>query len=68
MRKRGWTERDRWEDVTTPRVDPPEFDLIDPSCAGPPALSSTSEPFWVLETTRCWLCSPTAASDATSFV
>ncbi len=30
MRKRGWTERDRWEDVATPRVDPPEFDLIDP--------------------------------------
>lgn len=30
MRKRGWTERDRFEDVATPRHDPPEFDLIDP--------------------------------------
>jgi len=30
MRKRGWTERDRWEDVQTPRADPPEFDLIEP--------------------------------------
>lgn len=30
MRRRGWTERDRWEDVQTPRVDPPEFDLIEP--------------------------------------
>jgi integrase/recombinase XerD len=29
MKKRGWTERDRWEDVATPRHDPPEFDLID---------------------------------------
>jgi predicted RNA-binding Zn-ribbon protein involved in translation (DUF1610 family) len=30
MRKRGWTERDRWEDVQTPRADLAEFDLIDP--------------------------------------
>jgi integrase/recombinase XerD len=30
MRKRGWTERDRWEDVQAPRADPPEFDLIEP--------------------------------------
>jgi integrase/recombinase XerD len=30
MRKRGWTERDRWEDVQTPRADIAEFDLIDP--------------------------------------
>src|SRR5262249_36986256 len=29
MRKRGWTERDRWEDVRAPQVDPAEFDLID---------------------------------------
>jgi integrase/recombinase XerD len=29
MRKRGWTERDRWEDVQTPRADLPDFDLID---------------------------------------
>jgi site-specific recombinase XerD len=29
MRKRGWTERDRWEDVQTPRADLAEFDLID---------------------------------------
>jgi site-specific recombinase XerD len=29
MRKRGWTECDRWEDVRPPRVDPAEFDLID---------------------------------------
>jgi integrase/recombinase XerD len=30
MRKRGWTERDRGEDVQTPRADLAEFDLIDP--------------------------------------
>jgi DDE domain/Phage integrase, N-terminal SAM-like domain len=30
MRQRGWTERDRWEDVATPRTDPAEFDLIEP--------------------------------------
>jgi site-specific recombinase XerD len=30
MRKRGWTERDRWEDVQTPRADLAEFDLIEP--------------------------------------
>jgi site-specific recombinase XerD len=30
MRKRGWTELDRWEDVQTPRADLAEFDLIDP--------------------------------------
>jgi integrase/recombinase XerD len=30
MRKRGWTERDRWEDVATPPAEPAEFDLIDP--------------------------------------
>jgi site-specific recombinase XerD len=30
MRKRGWTERDRWENVQTPRADLAEFDLIDP--------------------------------------
>jgi integrase/recombinase XerD len=30
MRKRGWTERDRFEDVATPRHDLPEFDLIEP--------------------------------------
>ena len=30
MRKRGWTERDRWEDVQTPRASLAEFDLIDP--------------------------------------
>ncbi len=30
MRKRGWTERDRWEDVQTPHADLAEFDLIDP--------------------------------------
>jgi integrase len=29
MRKRGWTERDRWDDVRTPRADLAEFDLID---------------------------------------
>jgi integrase len=29
MRKRGWTERDRWEDVQTPRADLADFDLID---------------------------------------
>jgi integrase/recombinase XerD len=29
MRRRGWTERDRWEDVATPRADPGDFDLID---------------------------------------
>jgi integrase/recombinase XerD len=29
MRRRGWTERDRWEEVATPRADPPDFDLID---------------------------------------
>lgn len=27
--KRGWTERDSWEDVQTPRADLAEFDLID---------------------------------------
>jgi len=31
MRKRGWTERDRWEDVQTPQADLAEFDLIDTS-------------------------------------
>lgn len=31
MRKRGWTERDRWEDVQTPQADLAEFDLIDPA-------------------------------------
>jgi hypothetical protein len=30
MRKRGWTERDRWEDVQTPHADLAEFDLIEP--------------------------------------
>lgn len=30
VRKRGWTERDRWEDVQTPHADLAEFDLIDP--------------------------------------
>jgi hypothetical protein len=30
MRKRGWTRRDRWEDVQTPRADLAEFDLIEP--------------------------------------
>ena len=29
MRKRGWTVRDRWEDVRAPQADPAEFDLID---------------------------------------
>jgi integrase/recombinase XerD len=29
MRRRGWTERDRWEEVAMPRADPPDFDLID---------------------------------------
>jgi site-specific recombinase XerD len=29
LRRRGWTERDRWEDVQTPRADLAEFDLID---------------------------------------
>jgi integrase/recombinase XerD len=29
MRRRGWTERDRWEEVATPRADPGDFDLID---------------------------------------
>jgi site-specific recombinase XerD len=30
MRKRSCTERDRWEDVQTPRADLAEFDLIEP--------------------------------------
>jgi len=34
MRKRGWTERDRWEDVQTPHADPAEFDLIEPELRG----------------------------------
>ncbi|MBV9893292.1 MAG: hypothetical protein JO020_03890, partial [Chloroflexi bacterium] len=30
MRKRGWMERDRWENVRTPRADLADFDLIEP--------------------------------------
>jgi integrase len=30
MRKRGWTERDRWEDVKPPQADLADFDLIEP--------------------------------------
>ncbi len=30
MHRRGWTERDRWEDVKAPRVEPADFDLIEP--------------------------------------
>lgn len=66
MRKRGWTERDRWEDVQTPRADLADFDLIDPELRRAAFQEFDGEPSWAHAIRQSSPCCPTVVCVVTS--